>query len=168
MAYDNPILALSSGGQLRGAWPAEHDPANPAATPDYDDWGWDDYWGPTEWMQWHKAMKEALGKDKADYNFAAAWEKMLTVNGLGASVLSARSFNADFRKWAKSEGLLDALYGGVAWIKPLGTLTDVASGAADAGSALPDIATSAVKWAGLAIGIGLGLAALRKGKKWKR
>lgn len=168
MAYDNPALALRSMAQMGGAWPAEHDPTNPAATPDYDDWGWDDYWGPNDWMQWHKTMKAAVGKEKADYNFATAWEKMLTVNGLGASVLSARSFNVQFRDWAKSEGLLNALYGGLTWLKPLGAATDIASGAADLGSALPDVATDLVKWAAIAFGVGIGIAALSKAKKAKR
>lgn len=175
MIGDSPILELRSMAGSTGAWPAEHDPANPAALPDYDDWGWDDYWGPAEWMQWHKTMKAAIGKEKADYNFATAWEKMLSADGLGSSVLSARSFNVQFREWAKSENLLNALYGGMAWLKPLGAATDLASGAADLasgaadiGSKAPDVAMSVVKWAAIAIGIGLGVAAIKKSQRLKK
>lgn len=43
------------------------------STPDFDEWGWDDYWGCGEWMLWHKANVQAYGKETANTKFIQAW-----------------------------------------------------------------------------------------------
>ncbi len=43
--------------------------------PDYDEWGWDDYWGCAEWVEYHKKLKMAYGADMAKQMWYAAWEK---------------------------------------------------------------------------------------------
>lgn len=41
--------------------------------PDYDEWGWDDYWGCGEWMLWHKANVQEYGRETANTKFIQAW-----------------------------------------------------------------------------------------------
>ena len=115
------------GGTLGGFDP-EHDPKSAKSTPDYDSWGPDSYWSCTEWRQWHTALKAAHGRNKANQIWAAAWQQQ----GIGEHAINCRSFDPQFRAWAKSQGLFDALYWGPAGIlaKPLGVGMDVADGVA--------------------------------------
>jgi hypothetical protein len=77
-------------------------------------------------MKWHGAMKAAYGKNKADYKWATAWQEQ----GWFEGGINARTFNSDFRNWATSEGLKDALYWGKIGplVEALGKGADVVKG----------------------------------------
>lgn len=93
------------------------------SVPDLDEWGWDDYWLINDWMLWHQKLKEKFGVNKANQTFVTWWLKQ----GTGANPLDARSFNTDFRNYAKSNGFFDALYGNLGLLKVIGAGTDVVS-----------------------------------------
>lgn len=57
-------------------WPWINDPINPDATPDIDNWGIDQYWTPTDWMTWYKAMVAKYGSDAAGIKFKTSWEAL--------------------------------------------------------------------------------------------
>lgn len=92
-----------------GDWPPEHDPTSADATPDYDSWFPDDYWSASDWLRWHRALKERFGLEEANYRFIDAWSKQT----LGAKPLDARSFNSEFKQYAKANGFYDALFYGL-------------------------------------------------------
>lgn len=46
--------------------------------PDYDDWGIDSYWSCSQWIEYHKALKNKYGKDQANQFWLTAWEKQDT------------------------------------------------------------------------------------------
>ena len=104
-------------------FPPANDPNLPTATPDYDGLGFDSQWAASDWMLWHASMVKAYGKAEANTRFVAAW------NGGGmfeSPPLDARSFNSDFRAFARENGILDALYTGLGVIaKPLGLANDL-------------------------------------------
>lgn len=117
-------------------WPAQHDPANPEALPDFDGWGWDSYWSAAEWIQWHRAMVIRIGLDAANVRFVTEWQKQ----GFGAAPLDARSFDTSFRDYARANGFLDALYSGLgALAKPIGAGTDILDGVATTGRLIGDL-----------------------------
>lgn len=111
------------------------------SVPDLDEWGWDDYWKINDWITWHKAMKKKYGKDYANTKFLQWWGKQTT----GANPLDARSFNSDFRKYAKDNGFLNALYADAPIIQPIGAGTDIISGASDVVSNVGETVVSASK-----------------------
>jgi hypothetical protein len=143
----------------------EHDPANANATPLYNDnilkfWNWfDSVWGCTDWMNWHKSMKAAFGKVKADATFLHYWNDLAT----GSSAIDCRSFSSDFRDYMSKENLLDSLYSGLGIIaKPIGVSTDIItnvggglSGASKALKTTGDVLKVAVPIA-LVVAIGFG------------
>ena len=43
--------------------------------PDYDGWGFDNYWKCTDWMIWYGKLKEAYGTTEAKLRWKSAWEK---------------------------------------------------------------------------------------------
>lgn len=43
------------------------------SVPDFDNWGWDDYWDCSDWMRWHQLMKAAYGLDHANRQFIDYW-----------------------------------------------------------------------------------------------
>ena len=114
-------------------WPAQHDPSNPDALPDFDSWGWDSYWSAAEWIQWHRALVARHGLEQANVRFVTEWQKQ----GFGAAPLDARSFDTSFRDYARQNGFLDALYYGIgALAKPLGGANDALDGVAKTGRAI--------------------------------
>ena len=127
-----------------GEWPSEHDPTSADATPDYDSWLWDDYWSASDWLRWHRALKERFGLEEANYRFIDAWSKQT----LGAKPLDARSFNSEFKQYAKANGFYDALFYG------LGALArPVAAGATAveaASEAVEDVAAAVTTTSGFA------------------
>lgn len=76
------------------------------SSPDYDNWGWDDYWSIRDWMTWHMRMKKEYGKEKANITFLTAWEKQQFLS----SPLDARTFDADFKRYAKDNGFYEGLF----------------------------------------------------------
>lgn len=77
--------------------------------PNYDEWGWDDYWSCEDWVEWHKALKNAYGQSQANQTFVQAFHQA----SFGASSYDCRTFNTAFRTYAKDNGILDALYQGI-------------------------------------------------------
>jgi hypothetical protein len=162
-------------------WPVEHNPKNPDATPDYDEWGWDDYWNARDWQDWHTAMLAAYGKATADQRWIAAWLDQ----GYYASPDNELVNSAPFRAWLKSSGLLKQVeslgqkIGGLT-TDLVSTTTDVAGTVADnAGKIVNNLtgaaaeSSGAIVWvtkhplltaAGVAavLGVGLGVAVLVK------
>lgn len=77
--------------------------------PDLDDWGLDDYWGPENWIDWHKKMKTSYGLDEANKRLVTAYHEAT----FGAASFDWRTFNSTFKKYAKDNGFYDALYDGL-------------------------------------------------------
>ncbi len=119
------------------------------STPVLDGWGWGDYWGPSDWITWHKAMVKAFGLDEANHRFITAYGQA----GFGASSYDWRTFDSDFKAYAKENGFYDALFVGVGGLigrvaslgetaveKTTTTATDVINNAGDAISSVSKIA----------------------------
>ena len=125
-------------------WPTQHDPTNPEATPDFDDWGWDDYWEIEDWVTWHGAMKAKYGLTQANSNFLKAWHEQ----GFGASPYNARTFNTSFRDYAQEngfyEGLFDAATGLI--LRPAAAIIEEAPKAVENVVTGVSNAASATKW----------------------
>jgi len=123
------------------SWPTGHEPTQAADWPAFDEIGWADYWSIQDWMTWHKAMVSAYGLTAANQRFLQAWNQDSLTH---SAPLSARSFDSDFRDYAKANGFFDALYGGSLAVlaKPLGIVSD----AGDAVSAIGDGVKSSGTW----------------------
>lgn len=123
-----------------------HDPSSAAAMPDFDDWGWDDYWSADDWIEWHAAMKQEYGLRDANQTFLAYWHEQ----GFGSATRDARTFDASFREYARANGFLDDLFdGGVGVLsQPLGWATDILGGGTNVAGNLP----GAINAAGNALG----------------
>lgn len=131
-----PASRLSPFRSL-AVWPPEHDPTSPTATPDYDEWGPDDYWKAADWLQWHRALKDAYGLDEANWRFITAWDEQTSL----ANPIDARSFNSEFIAYAKANGFYEALFSGTgALARPVAA----AAGAVRAGAQAVEDVTSAV------------------------
>ena len=97
--------------------------------PNLDDWGYDDYWSCQQWMQWHKLMVNAWGREKANYRFVFFWDQQT----MGAAGYDCRSFNSEFRRYAQEQGFYDALFSGIGVLaKPIGWSIDTAGNILDA------------------------------------
>lgn len=118
------------------------------SVPDLDEWGLDDYWSCSDWINWHKAVAQAYGVQAANEKFLSEWNKQ----SFGAHALDCRSFNSAFREYTKSVGLHDALYDGALIAKPLGLTADTLTTVTNTASDVVQGAGSAVS--GLAGGIG--------------
>jgi hypothetical protein len=150
--------------------------------PAYDTWGWADYWGCTDWMQWHQANVTAYGKDTANQKFISAW-------GAQDSFMSPYNwckYNADFADYFSKQGIdvgwmLSHLVVAVqdipdAVIDAAGNLTDAAGNvlatAADVAESLAHSAqnvasgvggvTTVIKYVAPFAAIGLGIWAVDK------
>lgn len=117
--------------------------------PDLDDWGWDDYWGPEHWIEWHKKMKAKYGPDEANQRFIIAYHEA----SFGAASFDWRTVNSTFKKYAKDNGFYDALYDGLGGL--LGKVASVANSvvrtSADASETVIDTAGNVVENAGDAL-----------------
>ena len=66
------------------------------STPDYDVWGPDGCsWSAQDWINWHKAMVAANGKEQADNKWASAYDKA----SWGAKEIGYSTGNAEFKKY---------------------------------------------------------------------
>lgn len=114
-----------------GAWAPEHDPDSASSTPDYDEWGWDDWWKASDWIRWHRALKAAYGPDEANRRFIDAWDRQTNFAG----PIDARTFNSDFKAYARENGFYQALFSGSgALARPVAagvSVVDAASGAVE-------------------------------------
>ncbi len=71
------------------------------STPNYDEWGWDDYWGCAEWTIWHMRLKEKYGLSKAKEIWLTAWEKQ----GPWDHALNWCRYNTDFVEYFLKNGI---------------------------------------------------------------
>lgn len=71
------------------------------SVPDYDNWGPDDYWSCTDWINWHKALKAKFGKVKADETWLHAWNEQDSFE----HAFNWCKYAGDFNSYAKSENL---------------------------------------------------------------
>lgn len=69
--------------------------------PDYDEWGWDEYWGCAEWMLWHQLNVQQYGKPTANQKFMEAWAAQ---DGL-MSPYNWCKYNTDFANYFKAQGI---------------------------------------------------------------
>jgi hypothetical protein len=69
--------------------------------PDYDKWGKDTSWDCGDWLAWHKRLKEHFGAERAKY----IWEYAYAQGSAFASHWDCRTFNTQFRDYARKEGL---------------------------------------------------------------
>jgi hypothetical protein len=135
------------GDAPSGGWPAANDPTNADSKPDYDGWGPDSWWTSNDWMTWHRSLKARFGLDDANVRFVNAWQQQ----GALSAPLDARSFDTNFRDYAKANGFFDALYYGLgALAKPIGTTTDVITGVTQGVSTVANLAKYAIPVAALA------------------
>jgi len=136
------------GDAPSGGFKPENDPTNAGSTPDYDDWFWDSWWTPQDWITWHKSLKSQYGLDEANSRFINAWAKQ----GVGASPIDARSFDVTFQNYAKANGFYDGLYYGLgALVKPIGAVTSAVSGASEGVAAIGSLTKYLLPIAGLAL-----------------
>jgi hypothetical protein len=97
--------------------------------PDYDEWGVDTWWNCQDWIMWHKRLVEHFNKPTAKeiWNYAYAKSGSLSGN------LDCRTFNTDFRKYVRENGL--SPYEGAGVFTPVlqgyGTASDIVSGGLD-------------------------------------
>lgn len=81
------------------------------SVPVLDGWGWDDYWGCAQWMEWHQKNVQAFGKAIADQKFIAAWE----AQDFTASAHSWCKYDTTFRNYFQDQGIdIDNLLSSVA------------------------------------------------------
>lgn len=67
--------------------------------PDYDEWGWDDYWSCADWVKYHVELKKTFGADVAKQMWYQAWEKQ---DGT-ASPYNWCKYNSHFYDYFKKE-----------------------------------------------------------------
>ena len=97
--------------------------------PDYDEWGFDTSWSCIDWITYHKRLAEHFGKPTAKdiWNYAYAKSGNLSSN------LDCRTFNTDFRKYVKDNGL--SPFQGAGIFTPIlegyGTASDIVVGGLD-------------------------------------
>jgi hypothetical protein len=69
--------------------------------PDYDEWGWDDWWNCDDWVTWHKHLKAHFGEERA----RLIWNYAYAQGTQGAGHLSCRTFDTGFRTYARENNL---------------------------------------------------------------
>lgn len=109
--------------------------------PDFDDWGWDEYWSCSEWKEWFMALKAKHGKKNAQDMWIKAWQSQ----GAFSHALDCRSFNEEFKTFLKNQGLWDGAHSFISKLIAGGTTAvgstgdavgSVAEGASDTVGAL--------------------------------
>lgn len=110
--------------------------------PNYDNWGWDDYWDCWQWKEWHVALESHYGLAVANQIWVAAW---LDQDGT-ANPFNWCKYDSDWVDYFESKGLdmghfLSDLFGaGTNLGEGAADLVDgVASTASTIGSVLPII-----------------------------
>jgi hypothetical protein len=94
--------------------------------PDYDEWGSDTWWNCQDWIMWHKRLVEHFNKPTAK----DIWNYAYAKSGSFSGNLDCRTFNTDFRKYVRENGL--SPYEGAGVFTPIlqgyGTASDVVTG----------------------------------------
>lgn len=71
------------------------------SNPDWDKWGPDCAWSANDWITWHKKMVSEFGKDKADTNWANAYDQ----SSYGAKEIAYGVQNNEFKSYVQAQGL---------------------------------------------------------------
>ena len=120
---------------------ANHNPSDPNAIPDFDEWGWDSYWSQADWRTWYEANASEIGRKPAADKFAAAWNSRTGFwEALGDVRGDWETVNADFREWARRITLTDGSTL-LAAITPGDPLSNIMGGTTDV---LSNVGTSVV------------------------
>jgi len=92
--------------------------------PNYDEWGWDDFWKCDDWVTWHQKLSEHFGEKTATEIWNYAFEKSSSLS----STFNCSSFDASFRAYYKKHNLnVNEDVATEIW----GTATDISLGALD-------------------------------------
>lgn len=89
------------------------------STPVLDGWGWDDYWGCAQWVEWHKLNVVKYSKAIANSKFIAEWSKQDSFS----NPYNWCKYNSSFANYFKSQGI------DVGWL-----LSNLVVGANDVGT----------------------------------
>ena len=68
--------------------------------PNYDNWGWDDYWSCEDWIEWYAKLKEKYGKKEADVKFETAFND----RSFGGHEWTCLNFDEGFKAFMRKEG----------------------------------------------------------------
>jgi hypothetical protein len=69
--------------------------------PNYDQWGWDEWWNCDDWITWHKQLKAHFGEERA----RLIWNYAYAQGTMGAGHWDCRTFNSGFRSYASKNNL---------------------------------------------------------------
>ena len=133
---------------------SNYETVNANSKPNHDGWFIDSYWECIDWINWHKAMVIAFGKDKAD----EIWVKEYDKSSWGAHEISCSTNNAEFKAYVKKQELdkkssiLTRVYRAE---KAINIITDPVKAAAEAGSRTAKILAWAIPITVALAGIGL-------------
>lgn len=145
------------------------------SSPVYDTFGFADYWGCAEWIQWWNALNKKYGKDGADYVWGAAWLDGLSNSAGGNGTapgsswiidsvpLDCRTLDGNFKTFIDgNENIYNVVYSGIGGLiaKPLGLGVSIINGAVKIGSDVVDTATTTSKILKYAIPIAVVVAIL--------
>jgi hypothetical protein len=94
--------------------------------PDYDNWGFDDWWNCDDWILWHKFLKQKFGQNKANF----LWDYAFAQSGSLSGNLDCRTFNSSFRDYVRQNGLKPYANAGIFTpvLQGAGTIQDVTGG----------------------------------------
>lgn len=95
------------------------------STPVLDGWGWGDYWGCPQWVEWHKLNVTKYGKPVANQKFISEWGKQDSF----ANPYNWCKYNSPFANYFKAQGI------DVGWL-----LSNLVVGANDVGTNVVDAA----------------------------
>ena len=128
------------------------------SVPDYDEWGFDNYWKCAEWTAWHKTLVQHYGKERAKIIWEYAYAQGTTLASHG----NCRVLDTDFRKYCADNKL--SLWDNAGFLAPI--LATVGAGK-DAFQGFADVITMKRTKVVLKILLfgGLGLWAYNKVKK---
>jgi hypothetical protein len=74
---------------------------NADSYPDYDEWGWDDYWSVTDWQTFYDKLIQKYGADEGSRRWLDAWNRQ----SFGASPMNNRYSIAE---WGIARGLYNS------------------------------------------------------------
>lgn len=131
-----------------------HNPYDATATPDFDDWGWDDYWSMNDWLIWHNALIKAYGQPMGNDLWVQGWLQGNTWSALFGDVRGDwLTFNTDFKNHLKSYKTSGGVSMYSAIIDPVGYImggavdvaADVGESVSNAGEAIKNT-TKTISW----------------------
>lgn len=126
------------------------------STPDYDSWGPDTYWSCDQWIQYHKALKEKWGQDKANKIWLDAFEKQDSFE----HAYNWCKYDAAFADYFAKQGLsVGNIFSKI--VNSGGKLVDAVSNVASTASS----STNALKFVGPALVVTAGILLIFWGYK---